>query len=326
MRKTKRRATAVAAAACLAVGLAACDKQAQVTDFGAASKAHQAAVQEVASLKAANEQLQKELATVKQQLDEARITPVALLALVTQALKGDKPADAKTASDALDKRYAGSTQAKIAHEQLARYEAAAAQREAQTKLLEARGFYGLATTSAPKIDDVTLKVESLAFTDQWVADAHDDSHLYSQAERGERYLVMRTTVHSVDKSPSLPDIAVYKIEGKKMTRLADFNYRFRRWESYGTLIGLYHDTGNDFATSASVPFNAGAAISTEDSKQPIAVVSTGHGCHTLGKVIAQPELQYSRDYNCPSKRELTTDDFTTGGYRVVAFFNRPRGS
>lgn len=318
-------AISIAMAVVLSTGLIGCGKQARPA-MPLATAVSASPPLDVAAIKAENDRLKGEVTSLKQQLEEARVTPDVLLSQVSVALAADKLSDAKTASDTLDKRFADSSQAKTAHQQLSKYRTTLSERETQAKLLEARGFYALQTTNAPKIDDVTLKVESLALADQWSFDAHDDGSLYRPAERGERYLVLRTTVHSVDKSPWLPDVVIYKIDGKKMTKLAALDYRFRRWSSYGTFIGLYHDSGNDFATSASVPFNAGAQITTEDGKQPFAVVSTGKLCHRLGSVIGQPSIQYNRHYECASKDQLTLEDFTKDNYRVLAFFNRPKGA
>lgn len=280
---------------------------------------------ETERLKADNAKLQAEAAVLRKQVEELSLTPQVLLARVTVALAADKAAEARQASEALDKRFAGSEQAKAAKAALSRNEAAVAAREAQAKALEARGFYALQPQSAPTISGVTVRVESLQLGGRWQFDVHGDEWHYRDAERGERFVLLRTTLQSTDKSPDLPDVGVYRIDGKKMTRLAQMRYQFRRWSSYGTFIGLHHDFKNDFSHTPAIPFNAAASISDEDARKPFAVVVTGELCHERGSRIGQPDVVYSPRYSCSSKAELDADDFAKGDYRVLAFFNRPKG-
>lgn len=280
---------------------------------------------ETEQLKADNMKLQAEVVALRKQVEELSLTPQLLLARVNEALAADKTAEARQASEALDKRFADSAQAKAAKAALTKYEAAVAEREAQAKALEARGFYALKPQSSPTIGGVTVRVESLQLGKRWQFDAQGDEWYYRDAQRGERFVLMRTTLQSTDKNPDLPDVGVYRIDGKKMTLLAHMRYEFRRWSSYGSFIGLYHDSKNDFAYTPAVPFNPAARISDEDASKPLAVVISGELCHERGSKIGRPEVVYSRRDSCSSKTDLEVDDFAKGGYRVLAFFNRPKG-
>lgn len=313
--------------------LSACGKQeppvATAAAAGATAKPNATAPAmssaEIERLKAENAKLQAEAAVLRKQVEELSLTPQVLLKRVTEALAAGKAADARKAGETLDTRFAGSAQAKEAKATLARHELAVAAREAQAKALEARGFYALQPQSAPTIMGVTVRVESLQVGGRWQFDVHGDEWHYRDAERAERFVLLRTTLHSTDKSPKLPDVGVYRIDGKKMTRLAQMRYEFRRWSSYGTFIGLHHDFKNDFAHTSAIPFNAAASISDEDARKPFAVVVTGELCHERGSTIGQPEVVYRLNYSCSSKADLNAEDFANGGYRVLAFFNRPKG-
>jgi len=103
-------------------------------------------------------------------------------------------------------------------------------------------------------------------------------------------------------------------------------YEFRRWSSYGSYIGLYHDFKNDFAHTAAIPFTAAASIDADVAKKPFAVVATGLFCHSRGEQIGQPEVVYRKSPGCGRKDTLSTEDFNTGAYRVLAFFNKPKGA
>ncbi len=286
---------------------------------------------EAERLKVENTKLQAEVATLRRQVEELGLTPQALLARVTDALAAGRPAEARATSDALEKRFADSAQARAAKSALSRYDAELAAREDQAKALEARGFYALQPQKAPTMNGVTVRVESLQLGGRWTFDVHGDEWHYRDAERGERFVLLKTTIQSTDKRPDLPDIAVYRIDGKTMSLLAQVRYEFSRWSSYGAFIGLHHDFKNDFAHTPAVAFNAAASISEEDARKPLAVVATGDLCHERGTKNGQPEVVYTPSHRCSPKAELSTDDFANRGnlanrgHHVLAFFNRPKG-
>lgn len=308
---------------------AACGKQEAPVTTGVQGQANAAqpamSAAEVEELQAENRKLRAEITTLRDQVHELSLTPDVLLTRVNDALAVDRVDEAGQAREALNKRFAGSAQTKAANAALAKYDAVVAQRAARAKALEARGFYALQPEKAPVVGGVTVRVESLQMGGRWQFDTHGDEWHYRDAERGERFVLMRTAIHSADKSPNLPDVGVYLIDGKKMTRIAEMRYEFRRWSSYGTFIGLHHDFKNDFAHTSTVPFNAAASISVANASQPFAVVVTGELCHERSSVIGQPDVAYKFRHSCSSKAELDVDDFANGSYRVLAFFNRPKG-
>ena len=280
---------------------------------------------ETERLRTDNAKLRAEAILLRKLVEELSLTPQVLLARVTEALASDKSTEARQASEALDKRFPNSAQAKAAKDAVAKHEAAAMARELQAKAIEARGFYALQPQPTSTVSGVTVRVESLQVGGRWEFNVHGDEWQYRDVERGQRFVLLRAKLQSTDKSPELPDVAIYRIDGKKMTRLAQLSYEFRRWSSYGTFIGLYHDFSNDFAHTASVPFNAAASINEDDAKKPFAVVTTGQLCHERGSQIGQPEVVYRLRYDCESKTDLVAEDFAKGGYRILAFFNRPKG-
>jgi len=191
--------------------------------------------------------------------------------------------------------------------------------------MEAKGFFALQPQKTTSINGITVQVESVQIGKRWISDAYDSTYHYLDAERGESFVLLRTTIQSKEKEPTLPDFVVYRIDGKKMIQVISMSYAFRRWERHATYIGLYHDTSNDFAYSPSVPFSLAGVITEADANAPLALVSTGELCQTRVTKLRRPEVGYRRAGDCPTKQELTLDDFASGKYRVLAFFNRPRG-
>lgn len=326
------RAVASIAALATAISLAACDNPAPSSPPPDAGLAPAGATrpdtsQELAVLKSENARLQNEIRALSAKVEELSQTPQLLLDKVQALIRAGSLTDAETVTNVLETRFGASSQLKTARADLAQAKARVAAQAAQTQLLEAKGFYALKPTAAAKVGEFIIKVESVSLGNRWMSDAHGDQYLYRDARRGQKFVLLRTALQSTDKSldPDLPDIGVYQVQGKMMTRVAGFSYEFRRWSSYGTYIGLYHDFKNDFSHSSTVLFNAGASLDEEDAKKPFAVVATGLFCHERKKRIGQPELEYTARYECRAKDTLSTEDFSSGDYQVLSFFNKPKG-
>jgi hypothetical protein len=280
-----------------------------------------------AQLKQENARLLAEVQALKEQVKDLAQTPQVLFDRVQSAVKNEKLSDAHALANKLEQRYGTSAQSKVARANIAQLQAKLKAKEEQAQRLEAMGFYALKPTSAAKIGDFIVKVDSISLGKRWLFDSHGDSYMYRDSRLGQKFVLLKTTLQTTDKNPDpyLPDIAVYRIKGKTMSRLEPMNYEFRKWQSYGTFIGLYHDFKNDFAHSASVAFNAGAGIDEDIAKTPFAVVVTAGLCHERKTRIGQPEIEYRYRYQCDAKKTLTADDFKSTDYQVLSFFNKPKG-
>ena len=320
-------------AACLALGaLSGCGEsasgplQVQQAPANVSTSTVQPAVgQSLQTLQQENEALKTEIGELKQLVADLRQTPQMLLEKVHKQVKGKDIAGATSALAALEKRYGNVPQLAIAHQAVKGLEVAQKEAQEQARRLDAMGIYALKKKPSPSVGTVVIKVEALRFGNQWTFDSYGDEFFYREPQRGEQFLLMNVVLQSKDKSPQLPDVGVYRIDGKTMKRVSNFNYEFRRWSSHGTYIGLYHDFKNDFAHTSAIPFNAAARLSNEDAKQPLAVVVTGYLCHERGSRIGQPEVEYRRRYDCPAKDDLTPDDVLKGDYHIIEFLNKPRG-
>lgn len=278
-------------------------------------------------LKRQNALLLAEVQALRKQVQDLSQTSQVLFEAVQAAVNTENLAQAQASADKLEQRYGPSAQSKSARADIARLQAKLKAKEEQAQRLDAMGFYALKPTSAAKTGEFIIKVDSLSMGTRWSFDSRDDGNHYRDVRRGEKYVLLKTTLQNTNKShdPYLPDIAVYRIEGKNMNRIAPFTYEFRRWQSYGSFIGLYHDFKNDFAHSSSVSFNAAASIDQEIAKTPFAVVVTEGLCHERKEKIGQPEIEYQYRSQCGAKETLSVDDFKSGGNQVLGFFNKPRG-
>jgi hypothetical protein len=279
------------------------------------------------ALQEENQRLKAEVASLKEQVADLGQTPQVLLDRVQELVKAESLSEAKTIASKLEQRYGPEGQAKTANAAVAQLVFKLEARKEQTRQLEARGFYALKPSSSVAVNGFVIKVDSLGLGNRWLFNTHDYQYNYRDVQRGEKFVLLKTTLKNTDKShnPNLPDIAVYAIEGKEMRRVAGLSYEFRRWSNYGSYIGLHHDFKNDFAHTTSIPFTAAASIGEDFARTPFAVVATGHRCHERGEQIGQPEVVYRMASGCGGKASLSTEDFNAGEYRVLAFFNKPKG-
>ena len=283
---------------------------------------------EVLDLQRDKELLAAEVKSLKLQLEELNQTAFVMLQKVQALVQIEDLAQATALADKLEKRFGATTEVRTARSEISRLQGVLMQREALARQIEARGLYALPTSRSPKLGSFVIKVESVMIGNRWTFDSHGDSFMYRDSRRGEKFVILKTVLQNTDKSqdPDLPDIGVYRIDGKTMTRVSTVGYEFRRWTSYGTFIGLYHDFKNDFAHTASVSFTAAASIDDDAAKAPFAVVAAAEGCSERGSKIGQPEVEYTRTSNCNTKSTLSAEDFSSGAYQVLAFFNKPKGS
>jgi hypothetical protein len=289
------------------------------------SVAPNASSAQLAALRKENEQLKLESAALKRQVEELGQTPQVVLDKLGAAVQAQDVGRAKEALSTLERRFGETPQTVGARKVVGQLEAMLKEREAEAKRVAALGFYALKPATSTHARSVTFKVESIRFG-KWTFDSYDDTYHYQDSQRGEKHLLLNATVASTIKDPGLPDVAVYRIEGKEMRRIAGFAYRFRRWEGHATYIGLYHDSKNDFAYSSAVAFNAGTVLSDEDATQPLAIVATMDYCHRRRQArMGRPEVSYEAA-GCEEKAALTVDDFAAGNFAVLTFINRAKGS
>lgn len=282
---------------------------------------------ELNKIKVENNSLKAENIKLETIIKELEKTPEKLLNDVKASIAANDLRKAREAVDTMIERFGATPQLKTATSMIDQAVLEAERKSQLAKELDAQGFYAIKPAIAPVVGSTKLKVESLKFGERWAFDYHNqgDYH-YRTPEKGSTYLLLNVTVESAEKNPFLPDLAVFVIDGKEMRRVSGFNYKFRRWQSYGSFIGLYHDFKNDFAHVSTVPFNAAASLSKENSKKPFAVVATGKNCHVRESVIGQPNLSITSTPGCASKEVLTVDDFKDkSGFQIISFFNKPKG-
>lgn len=201
-------------------------------------------------------------------------------------------------------------------EKIAAIEAA---KKAEEERIKALGFKAIPQKTSIKIGYNTITLSSISIGRTFTFDYRSDEWTYREADRGTKYISAAMAVTSTDHDPNLPQFAVYKIEGGQMVYEESFDTEFARWEDYGTYLGNYHDSRNDFAKVSTVKFKIGVQISDGVLSKPYAiVVKNENGLTSSYDRYKNPPKSYVGSVSYP--RTLSVEDFTNN-YTLVKTYN-----
>jgi len=126
-------------------------------------------------------------------------------------------------------------------------------------------------------------------------------------------------VTSSSHDPNLPEIAVYSISGDKMNFVGTFDTEFARWSDYGSYLGNYHDSRNDFSKVSTVAFKLGVQINTSKLSKPYAIVIMKKNCLSYYyDRYRNPPISYVGTAGYPST--LSLSDFKNK-YVIIKKYN-----
>lgn len=191
--------------------------------------------------------------------------------------------------------------------------------EKERERLEALGFKGIKTSTQIKIDYNIITISNLSVGNRFTFDDYGDYYSYRQADRGNKYITASMSVKSSEKDPKLPQLAVYKIEGKNMTLISRFTTEFARWDDYGTYLGNDADFNNDFSKVSTVRFKIGVQVEEEITRNPYAIViKKENNLSRNYERFDNPPVSYSGyvDY----KSTLSVNDFNED-YSLIRLYN-----
>lgn len=259
---------------------------------------------EVESLRKQVDELKHELnaATMDRDAFKARVedlsnTPSVLFANVAAPAEAGKIVEAEKALNALRFKFPYTPEVKKAQELIDLLHAKIDKQREETRHLDAMGFKALKPLPLVDTGGVKVSIGTLSFSKQFVFDRYDTSYHYHDADRDHKYVVVGLSAMAAKSigDPDLPGFALYWADGKALRQISKFDLRFTRWEDYATYLGNYHDSSNDFAKNAAIPFTMGAhATDNELTKRPLYVVATTKGCKSRGyERFRHPPVYYS---------------------------------
>lgn len=189
------------------------------------------------------------------------------------------------------------------------------------EMRKALGFKGIPQKMSFEIDYNKVALTKMSISKTFVFDAYGDQWFYRDADRGTKFVTSAMSVTSTAKDPRLPQLAVYKVDGDKLTYVSVLETQFARWEDYGSYLGNYHDSGNDFQKVSTVRFKVGVQVEDEILSGPFAVVVKKENAlvRTTDR-FANPPVSYVGLVLYP--QQLSLSDFDSDkDYIMVKLFN-----
>lgn len=249
-------------------------------------------------------------------------SPHVLLAAVREFVDKKQETEARSAVDAMARRYPDAIETATARKL---FSAMVSEREAKEKeaaRLVALGFKGLPVKAAFTGESSSVNLSSAKIGGVWKFNDHDDEYEYRNPERGAQYVTAQVTYSSSQKDPDLLAMAVYSARDGRLKRLGTMKFELVKWESYATFLGNYHDSGNDFAHSEKVRFSMGLQIQNEELVKPVYIVASRKGCASrIADRFGNPPVKYSISSCNTLPSELTLGDFEGNEYGILKRFD-----
>lgn len=271
-----------------------------------------------------------ELETVKKQViqDSVRITNLRdtitmlslpasqRLSLINEQVSNGEYGQAKKSINELNRLFPNSKESQQTTVILQRIDNLIAKQKAEEERIKALGFKALRPVSSVIIDYNRVEISSISVGNTFVFDSYGDHWRYLQADKGSKYITALMKITSDSKDPSLPQPAIYTIEGDRMVYAGNFTVRFNRWEDYGTYLGNDHDFSNDFAKTNSIRFKIGIEVQNEITQKPYAIVlKKANSLIRRYDRFENPPVSYYGSVNYP--HNLSLDDFTNESSQYV---------
>lgn len=277
---------------------------------------------QLSAAQSANSKLQAQVDELSEDVKRLSDTPsVRLQAIQELVAKGDLDG-AKVALSQLKEIFPDAQETQTAESLVAELSAQIQAKQQQLAKLKSLKFRALPVTPSITSNGVTFHTLKVFTTKRWVSDSYQYEYHYNDADRGTKYIVLRANISSAQsKNPNLFPVAVYKVSGSNLDKVAEFSYAFVRWHDYGSYLGNYGDSGNDFAKSKTVKFTLAAQVSDSDLSAPLVVVASDEQCVNRIERDLPPAVAYL-GVMCESlKQELSLDDMAGKSYHVIGRMN-----
>lgn len=183
-------------------------------------------------------------------------TPEKLIELIEYKSKQGAKESVGDLVERLKTEHPESEQAKSIDKMLVGFEK---ERE-EARRIEKLGYKALKANSNVTLGDLKLSFSNVKIATRWIMDRYGDTYMYTDADRGNKYLSATVSISSKSNSPVLPAVAAYKMNNGKLELIGPMRYKFYRWKDYGTYLGNSHDFGNDFAKTETIRFTVGHQI------------------------------------------------------------------
>ena len=192
----------------------------------------------------------------------------------------------------------------------------------EAKRQKALGFKAIQEKKNIEVGYNKISIGSFSISNTFTFDAYDDRYFYKTADRDSKYVSARISISSKDKNPNLPIFHVYSVDGDELIYEKQLLLKFARWEDYGSYLGNYHDNGNDFAKTSTIPFKVGVELNNTLLSKPLVIVC--HKQNVMSRIYNRydnPPVSYLVSSYYSPQKVLTLSDLNDG-YELIYFLNR----
>ncbi len=269
-----------------------------------------------------NEKLKAKVNHLTGEVKKLSDTPAARLQSIRKLVANSDLQKARAALEELHSKYPKADETRTATQVVAKLSEQVKAKQREKARLERLKFRAISVTPTFTHNGLKFHTLKVSRTRRWVSDSYHYEYHYRDADRGTRFIVLRVNISSkASKDPNLFPVAVYKVSGKKLIHVADFEYAFRRWRDYGSYLGNYSDSGNSFAKSKTVRFTLAAQVSDATLKAPLLVIASNEQCvERINRDLAPAVAYYG--LSCKSlEQELSLADVAGNKYHVIKRYN-----
>ena len=164
-------------------------------------------------------------------------------------------------------------------------------------------------------------MKPLQRTKKWLHDRYNSMQNWYVPEKGETFVVAEVTVTSDEKAVVLPAFFLYtQTPGNDTLSMLGFGameYKFLRWDSHRTYLGLEPDSKNEFSYSNTVNLTIGLAANNKIlDNETVYLIAYNKPCFYRTDDNQKPAVAY-KFANCIMPPYLLTPDVITDDYVFV---------
>lgn len=265
---------------------------------------------QLSDLKTVLEKTKRELNDCSAELAELKNTAENRFIRAKKLLAENNVLEAKQELIGIVQNFKGTDEENLASKEIEKINNKIKQDRLEAERKKTLGFSILKPTMIVEYGNLSMRFDKIWVGKRWIFDDYGNQYFLRDSKRGYKHILTRVSITSETNNPSLPPVLAYQINNGELKLLGSLEYKFRRWEDYGSYLGNYADYGNDFSHSKTIPFNGGLELSEPELKNKnIYIVMKKFGCfNRVKKDYGRPEIEYVEG-NCSTKEILKVEDF-----------------
>jgi len=170
-------------------------------------------------------------------------------------------------------------------------------------------FFELAEQKKTVLDSLTLSFRKVNIRQRWTHDKYGKKAHFTNAGKGNRYVIPEIIIKSKTANPKLPALLIYRLDNRKLIFVKALKYKFNRWGNYNFYLGNEPDPQNDFALKKNIKFLPAALLTKEMIQQnTLFLVAQKEPCVVRKEDrFNNPPITYVNSF-CSYPKELTAEE------------------